>query len=402
MKKNNLNMLVKASVRSGKLWVGFFCFFITVAAVLILVSVSIIIPLAGNIKNNVNNHISKRELITEFSVNLPRETVDEKIEKIRKVEHVTDVYRMPSQLIATEDTGILHGNYNIGFVHNGFSPVITSGRIFNESESGVAIVPQTIKDFNPSDNKIHEIIGESLVGQSLVLTDILGNKHSIKVVGAYNTSDPIFSGDEILVPQADLLEYDEMTESGDIQGVTATSDYESYIILIDSAKNTEGAQEETSYINNVRQSNSDIDSDSYNTALYIMIAALAIFIILAVIGLFMFLKSNIDNRTEEFALYRSLGYKSKHIFSVVFTEHFIFGIASIAAGIIITLLLLNFVVNPYLYTIAGNTLMEIKAEITVAEAVCLILLFTAILIAVCKKAVSRSEKIDLTVLLREQ
>lgn len=401
MRNKNLTMLVKASVLSRKLSANFFCFFIIISAILILISVSIILPLRDNIENKVINHISNRELVAEFTEKTPQEFIDNSIAEIRKTEHVTDVYRMPSKLLVTEESGALYSEQNLGFVRSGSNLIITSGRTFDESETEVAIVPQTIKDFNSLDSKIYEISGEDLIGKTLVLTDRCGNTHKAKVVGAYSTSDPIFSGQEILVPQADLLKYNEMVLNGDSQGMLLISNVKSYLIVIDYAKNTEEAMDQILNICNVYQSSAVIDAGSYNTALLILLAALAFFIILVIVGFFMFLKNNIDSRTNELALYRSLGYKSKHIFSILFTEHLIFGVLSLAAGVIITILLNRFVVNPYLDTLVGNTLMEMTASVTVPDVACLLLFFVVILCIVCRKAVKRSEKIDLTVLLRE-
>ncbi len=401
MKNKNLNMLIKASLSSRKLSTCFFCFFIIISAILILLSVGIILPLRDNIDNKINNHISNRELVTEFSEKISEDNIDNMLSEIKKVEHVSEVYRMPAKLRVTEESGVLFDEYNFGYVHNGSIPIITSGRTFDESETGVAIAPQSIKDFNPSDNKIHEIQGERLIGKTLILADECGNTHKAEVVGAYNTSDPIFSGDEILIPQADLLKYDD-TVLKTSQGMGSISGDKSYIILIDSPKNVKAAMNEIMGINMVYQSSINVDADSYNTALFILIAALAFFIVLVMFGFFMFLKNDVNNRTDELALYRSLGYKSKHIFYIVFAEHLLFGIISLIAGVIITEMLNIFLVNPYLYAFLGNTFMEMTVTVTVWQIGCILLFFVFILIIVCRSAVKRSEKIDLTVLLREQ
>lgn len=402
MKNKKLNMLIKASVLSRKPSVCFFCFFTILSTILILLSVSIILPLRDNIENKINNHISKRELVTEFDENISDDFINDDLAEIKKVKYVSTVYRMPAKLIVKEQSGVLFDEYNLGYLHNGCNPIITSGRVFDESETGVALVPQTIRDFKSSDNKIYEILGESLIGKTLVLTDECGNIHKAEVVGAYSTSDPIFSRYEILIPQADLLKYDEMVLNDTSEGIASISGDKSYIILIDSAQNVEKAMEEISGINNVYQKNIGIDVDSYNVALIILFTSLMFFIIIAIFGFFMFLKNNINNRTNELALYRSLGYKSKHIFYIIFAEHFVFEILSFTMGAIITELLNILIINPYIYTFAGNTLMEMTVNISILQAVCVFLLLFVILLIECRNAVKKSEKTDLTVLLRER
>lgn len=402
MKNRNLNMILKSSVASNKLSTFLYCIFIIFSTVLILISVSIAFPLKANIEEKINNHISNRELVTEFKADASDELIKQNIDEIKKLEHVEEVYKMPSLLGVFETSGALHDGYSLGFIHTGSEAVITSGRAFDESETGVALVPQNIRDFNPEDNRIYDISGESLIGKTLVFVDECENSHKIKVVGAYSTSDPLYSGAQILIPQADLNRFtDEVLKNASSGGLSISSD-KSYIILIDNAENTEKALDDVLNIRTAYRQPSLIDAETYNTALYILLAMLAFFIIMVVLGFFMFVKNNVNGRTDELALYRSLGYKSKQIFYIIFTEHLLLGILSIAIGIITTILLNSIFVNPYLLTLVGNTIMKMTVSITLTQIVFIITLFILILLLVCRSAVKCSEKIDLTILLREQ
>lgn len=402
MKNRNLNMLLKSSVASNKLSTTLYCIFIIFSTVLILISVSIAFPLKANIEEKINNHISNRELVTEFKADASDELIKQNIDEIKKLEHVEEVYKMPSLLGVSETSGALYDGYSLGFIHTGSEAVITSGRAFDESETGVALVPQNIRDFNPEENRIYDISGESLIGKTLVFTDECENSHKVKVVGAYSTSDPLYSNTQILIPQADLNKYtDEVLKNASSGGLSISSD-KSYIILIDNAENTNKVLDEVLFIRTAYRQPSLIDADTYNTALYILLAMLAFFIVMVVLGFFMFVKNNVNGRTDELALYRSLGYKSKHIFYILFSEHLLFGILSLAFGVIITVMLDIFVVNPYLEMLVGNTIMSMYVGVNPIEVCLIFLFFTAILLVVCRKGVRRSEKIDLTVLLRER
>ena len=402
MKNRNLNILLKSSVASNKLSTVLYCVFIIFSTVLILISVSIAFPLKANIEEKINNHISNRELVTEFKADAPDELIKKNIDEIKKVEHVEKVYKMPALLGVSETSGTLHDGYSLGFIHTGSEAVITSGRAFDESETGVALVPQNIRDFNPEDNRIYDISGESLIGKTLVFIDECDNSHKVEVVGAYSTSDPLYSDTQILIPQADLNKYtDEVLKNASSGGLSISSD-KSYIILIDNAENTEKALDDVLFIRTAYRQPSMIDADTYNTALYILLAMLAFFIVMVVFGFFMFAKNNVNSRTNELALYRSLGYKSKQIFYIIFSEYLFLGLISIAVGIITTMFLSSIFVNPYLFTLVGNTIMEMTVSITLTKIVFIIMLFILILLLVCRSAVKRSEKIDLTILLREQ
>lgn len=402
MKNRNLNMLLKSSVASNRLSTALYCIFIIFSTVLILISVSIAFPLKANIEEKINNHISNRELVTEFKADDSDELIKQNINEIKKIGHVEEVYKMPALLGISEKSGALHDGYSFGFIHTGSEAVITSGRTFDESETDVALVPENIRDFNPADNRIDDISGESLIGKTLVFTDECEISHKVKVVGAYSTSDPLYSGAQILIPQADLNKYtDEVLKNASSGGLSISSD-KNYIILIDNAENTEKALDDILFIRTAYRHPTLIDADTYNTALYILLAMLAFFIVMVVLGFFMFVKNNVNGRTDELALYRSLGYKSKHIFYILFSEHLFFGILSLAFGVIITVLLDVFVVNPYLETLVGNTIMSMSVVVNPIVVCLIFLFFAAILLVVCRKGVKRSEKIDLTVLLREK
>lgn len=402
MKNRNLNMLLKSSVASNKLLSALYCIFIVLSTVLVLISTSIAFPLKVNIEEKINNHISNRELVTEFSANTDDKLINQSIKEIKNVEHVEMVYKMPAPLRVSETSGVLHNNYSFSFIHTGSEAIITCGRAFDESEAGVALVPQNIRDYNPKDNVINDISGESLIGKTLTFSDECGNLRKVKVVGAYSTSDPLYLETYILIPQIDLNKYnDEVLQNNSSGGLSISSD-KSYIILTDNAENTEKVLEDVQNIRSAYRQPTLIDADIYNTALYILLAMLAFFILMVVLGFLLFAKNNVNSRTNELALYRSLGYKSKHIFYIIFSEYLLLGVLSLTAGVIITAVLNHFIITPYLHSLVGNTIMDMTLSITVLQVICIIVFFILILLIVCRSAVKRSEKIDLTVLLREQ
>lgn len=366
-------------------------------------AVSLIFSLGNNIENRINNHIFNREVTISFSSNTSQQDINKDLSEIKRIEHISDIYRKPATLMVGESSGALYGEYILDFLHNGYTPNITSGRVFNESETNVAIVPEEIRDFNSSNNKINKIYGKDLIGKKLEIFYGNDNTYKVTVVGAYNTTDPMFTGDQIIIPQNDLLKCNDEINKKISKSRSSVVQEINYMVLIDSYKNVDKTIKDISLIGYAtKEQILSIDADSYNIALVLLIAVLAVFVVMVISGLFMFLQNSVKNRTKELALYRSLGYKSKHLFSIVFVEHLFFGILSLAVGVIITALLNYLVINPYLYTLVGNTIMEMTASITVFEVVCLLSAFIVILGFVCRHSVKRSEKIDLTVLLRER
>lgn len=401
MQNKRLNMLIKASVKSRKFTSFLFCLFVILSTVLILITVGIINPLWHNIDTKLNNHILNREIIASFSGDLSREIIKAGVEDIKNTPNVETVYRIPGKLIVSEESGALSNQYNLSYLHRGFIPEIVSGRCFTENETGVALVPNLIKDYNESEGKINTINGEDLVGKILEFKDEVAVVHKLKIVGSYDTTDPIFSKDEILIPRTELLKYNDVVLSSSENSMPTISNDKSYIVVIDSPSNVDSTLNSLEYVTTVYRQETGIDTASYNMAFDIILGITVFFILLAVFGFYMFLKNNVNTHTQELALYRAIGYKSQNIYYIILIEHLLLGIVSVAVGIAITCLINTLFINPYLYQLVGNTFMEITVNITAIDVISIVCGYTLVMLIVCVSAVRRSEKIDLTILLRE-
>jgi ABC-type antimicrobial peptide transport system permease subunit len=400
MKNKNLNMLIKASVKTRKFSSGLFMFFIILATTLIFISVGIVAPLWYNIDTKINNHILNREVTLDYSPKISDEDIKADLKFLKSDEHIIDIYMTPKELSVTDGSGALASNYTVNYVHKYYTPEMAAGRAFTEDETSVAIVPSTIKDYNGEKGKIEVINGADLVGKTLVLSDTLETTHKFKVVGAYDVTDPMFEGTEILIPQAQLLEWDDEFLNNPDSAFSSMTDRKFYTMVVDSPSYTDTAVAKAEDLTTAYSMGLGIDTDSYNTAFYIIFAVTIFCIFLSVFGLYIFLKMNVNLRTQEFALYRAVGFKSKNIYYIILIEHLILGLVSIALGVAITCLANTFAVNPYLYSLVGNTFMEMEATINLPEILAVLAGYIAVLLIVCINAVKRSEKIDLTILLR--
>ena len=190
-----------------KFYKRFFCCFMVIATILVLVSAGAVTPLKNNIDQNINNHILNRELNFEINENTPQNEIDDTILSIKSIEHITSVYNVPAELDVSETSGVLFSAYTLSYVHEGYNLKITSGRAFKENEENVAVVPEVLKDFNSESQRINKIDGKTLVGKNLVFADESGKEHKLKIVGVYNTSDPIFTGNQILIPRNSLIKF---------------------------------------------------------------------------------------------------------------------------------------------------------------------------------------------------
>lgn len=358
-------------------------------------------PLKNNIDQNINNHILNRELNFEINENTPQNEIDDTISSIKSIEHITNVYNVPAELDVKETSGVLFSDYTLSYVHEGYNLKITSGRAFKENEENVAVVPEVLKDFNSESQRINKIDGKTLVGKNLIFADESGKEHKLKIVGVYNTSDPIFTGNQILIPRNSLIKFNNEVIANAKGSASITSD-KAYKILVDDAKNLESVQSEVSSYCEPYTLDLNFDSQSYNIALIIIIGSIVFFALFVIAGQYMFVKSNISRRSEELALYRSLGYKSNQLFYIIFAEYFLIGIISIAVGTILTVLLDILLINPYLMNLVGNTMMEMTVNVSAVYILLFLVIYLIVLAIVSIWAVKRSEKTDLSVLLRER
>lgn len=399
MKNKSLNSIIKASLKSNKALSAMFCFFVLISYVLIFLAVGIIVPLGVNIETRLNRHIINREINIEMSEVVSEEEKARRLKEISEIEGVIDIYDNPYTFSVEEVNGLLGEGFELDFVHKYFTPTINDGRIFDENERGVALVPAHVSGYNPSLGIIQETDGSDLIGKTLELEDRSGNVNRFEVVGTFDTTDPFFSGKEVLVPREELLEIkDEFLEA---MPDGMYEDEYSAIVVTDSHKHTEEIYKKVEKITNSYRPKLPFDVESFNTAFVILLGSTAFFVVLTVFGFYMFLKGNVNARTNELALYRAMGFNSKNLFKIIAGEHLVLTLLSIILGAGVFYSLAYFVVNPYLYSFLGSTYMEMTINSNPLFAILIAAVYIVITFGVTTTAVKRSEKIDLTVLLRE-
>ena len=399
MKNKSLNSIIKASLKSNKALSAMFCFFVLISYVLIFLAVGIIVPLGVNIETRLNRHIINREINIEMSEVVSEEEKARRLKEISEIEGVIDIYDNPYTFSVEEVNGLLGEGFELDFVHKYFVPTINDGRIFDENERGVALVPAHVSGYNPSLGIIQETDGSALIGKTLELEDRSGNVNRFEVVGTFDTTDPFFSGKEVLVPREELLEIkDEFLEA---MPDGMYEDEYSAIVVTDSHKHTEEIYKKVEKITNSYRPKLPFDVESFNTAFVILLGSTVFFIVLTVFGFYMFLKGNINARTNELALYRAMGFNFKNLFKIIAGEHLVLTWLSIILGAGVFYSLAYFVVNPYLYSFLGSTYMEMTINSNPLFAILIAAVYIVITFSVTTTAVKRSEKIDLTVLLRE-
>lgn len=133
----------------------------------------------------------------------------------------------------------------------------------------------------------------------------------------------------------------------------------------------------------------------------IISGATVFFVLLTVFGFYIFLKGNIRSRTKELALLRAIGYTTRHLFQILLTEYMFFTVVSLGVAVGAAYLLAYLVVNPYLDSMFGGTFMALTINMSPWWSGIIIVGYLLITFLVCAGVVRRTQKIDLTVLLRE-
>lgn len=398
MKNKSLFSIVKASLMSNKGLSAMFCFFVLISYLLIFLAVGIIVPLGVNIETRINNHIINREIIIDISHHVSEEECQRRLDEIGNIPEVIDIYEQPYHVSVNDVSGNIKGEYELGFIHRHYDITMVSGRAFDEDEKNVALVPAVIKDYDEAEGIIREIDGTALIGKTIRLRDMTENIRDYQVVGAYDTTDPIFNGKEILVSLSQLADYKkELTEEFPERYQGGWT----YIVVTDSPRNTEDVYNQTTKITNSFRPRLNIDAETFNIAFILILASTVFFVLLTVFGFYMFLKGNVNARTNELALYRAMGFNSKNLFKIIAGEHMVLTLLSIILGAGVFYCITYFVVNPYLMSFLGSTYMEMTIDSNPLFGLAVAVVYVVITLSVTVTAVKRSEKIDLTVLLRE-
>ena len=382
--------LVRASYKRNRIRSAVFFLFMLFCVILILLTVSVILPMWSNMETKINNHPYNVELTAIIADG------DEKTpERIKSVDHVVNVLYSPPMINAADVDNLLGGDASIQYLHNGYMPEITAGRAIREGEKNAAVIVQTIKTLDPKTQRSVEIDCKRLVGRTVKLLDMEGNKYAIKIVGTYSSTDPALYGNSLYTTYPQMLEYDKR--------ITHDKGRSDYSVIVDHASNRDAVERDCGefadifFINNFK-----IDVGNFNMALTVLLCVLAAFLIMVVIGTSVFVSSCISGRTSELALYRSIGYKFSHIFTVIFCEYLFYLVVSTAAAVIIAFASAELIINPYLDSLLGDSIMAMRAQIGAANILAVFLTLLIIIFIVCINAARRTGKIELSVLLKEK
>ena len=133
-----------------------------------------------------------------------------------------------------------------------------------------------------------------------------------------------------------------------------------------------------------------------------MVIVLAVFLVMTIMGLSIFISGCIKNRTNELALYRALGYKTGHIFVIIFLEYLLLLLIAYVIALALSAVCAQLILNPILASMVKGGLFTLTAEVSPVSALIVLGVFVAILAAICLRMTNLTQKIQLAVLLKEK
>lgn len=164
MKLYSLFRIVCASVRGAIVKSASFFLFIALASALLLSVVAVMAPLWYNMEYKVNNHVYNRELTATFTSS---DAVEEGLKQLEDLEHVTGTYHKPVPMSVRETSGLLYSDYEMDYLHKGYTPVITAGRSFKSGEKMLRLCRKKSKTFSNRIKKETKSAGKAFWGKSL-------------------------------------------------------------------------------------------------------------------------------------------------------------------------------------------------------------------------------------------
>ncbi|WP_066500628.1 FtsX-like permease family protein [Abyssisolibacter fermentans] len=147
----------------------------------------------------------------------------------------------------------------------------------------------------------------------------------------------------------------------------------------------------------IRYENSIINTDMIKTIKIIGVFSLLIIIILNFISITINIKSSIDDRQTEIALFKAMGYNHKHLFTLIYIESSVLTLISYFVAIFLIVKSLNKFVNPFIVRTFSNTLLSIQLyiDLNALLGILFILITITLLASLCSikqiKKISPSE-----------
>lgn len=155
--------------------------------------------------------------------------------KIKVVGYITNkvVAQNNTKVSVTEVNRVLSSEFSLSWLHKYYTPEIIDGRAYDENESGVALIPAVFEEYDHTQGITVERKGSDFLGKILEVEDFSGAIREFQIVGTYNTTDPIFTGKELLIPRAELMEIS--SELTQLENSPFSSD-EYYVVVADTPK----------------------------------------------------------------------------------------------------------------------------------------------------------------------
>lgn len=387
----NFLMLIKASVTQQKARSIVFVIFNAICVICILLTSSVVIRLWTDMDQKVNNHPYNKELMVDVDINNKGAK-----DKLAAMDGVEGISISPYDIELTSTDKSFYATVSLSYLHLDYEPIITKGDQLKKTDKDTVLMPEVYHDQDPETQMRIDVDCKKFVGKELSFIDENGNQYKLKVAGTYDVTDPALDTQCIYTSCDQLLKYSEKSADDENESIT-------YSLALAKGTNKQQLIDECEKYGGVAYENSfRIDLSTFNLSLIIMVIVLAVFLVMTVMGTSIFISGCIKNRTNELALYRALGYKTGHIFVIIFLEYLLLLLIAYIIALALSAVCAQLILNPILASMVKGGLITLTAEVSPVSALIVLGVFVAVVAAICLRMTNFTQKIQLAVLLKEK
>ncbi len=315
--------------------------------------------ISGSLNKFINNYILNTIDHSTIMIDYNENNFDEIIRKLESNNKILEFYKYQTPI------GGNIKNYNklklnssdMLLVKSGFtsrSPQILSGRMFNETEENVGIIP---KKFDPSgdigvnfEKESKEYLdGEEFLGKIITLDfeNAEGEtfQYTFKVVGIYNSISNMDYPSDVYIPYKDIEYIHKQIKLISQENTYVDTSANTIIALVDDQENVEIVLSELNYNNIYAYKKAEVGllETLSNTIAKIGLFISIIVFIVSIINVSLNNLNNIRKRQHEIGMLKVFGYKNIYINRIIFSEVLIVGIVSILISTIFCKVIFIFV-----------------------------------------------------------
>ena len=195
----------------------------------------------------------------------------------------------------------------------------------------------------------------------------------------------------------------QLKESNDVKKTYIKKDTNNVIVVVAKDNDSIGAIREKLSKYNISETSSMQKTDftaEYEIIIKVLKAMICIILVFVAISLFVFVIKAINSRSNQFAVYKALGYKTYYIYCIVVFENVIITLVSIFSGFLLGILITKCAFQSFLAKLIEVP--ELKINIAIYPIIEVFIAALMIIMLACLIAIKSYSKISTAILFKEE